>query len=122
MVHICTDCPLAFSRALCVCLLRQILVVHAGLSRLPNVTLAEINALKVTHARKSPSLLYVSACSCLVPSPQRARPIPTYYDADTPRHDVILQDLMWSDPQDADGIQPSTRHAGVLFGPDITKE
>lgn len=32
-----------------------------------------------------------------------------------------LSDLLWSDPQDDNGVTPSPRGAGHLFGPDVTK-
>lgn len=33
----------------------------------------------------------------------------------------LLEDILWSDPMDANGRQPSRREAGTMFGPDITK-
>ena len=33
----------------------------------------------------------------------------------------LLEDLLWSDPMDTPGRQPSRREAGTLFGPDVTK-
>ena len=33
----------------------------------------------------------------------------------------LLEDLLWSDPMDTPGRQPSRREAVTLFGPDVTK-
>ena len=33
----------------------------------------------------------------------------------------LLEDILWSDPMDSMGRQPSRREAGTMFGPDITK-
>lgn len=33
----------------------------------------------------------------------------------------IMNDLLWSDPQDCDGKRPTRRRAGYFFGPDITR-
>jgi len=35
--------------------------------------------------------------------------------------DEVMNDLLWSDPQDADGLAPSKRGGGTMFGPDITE-
>ena len=32
-----------------------------------------------------------------------------------------MQDLLWSDPMDEYGVEPNSRGAGCLFGPNITK-
>ena len=40
---------------------------------------------------------------------------------DIPRKGPMC-DLLWSDPSDENGIQPSMRGAGIYFGPDITKK
>jgi hypothetical protein len=34
----------------------------------------------------------------------------------------LLKDMLWSDPQESRGIQPSPRGIGNLFGPDVTRE
>ena len=33
----------------------------------------------------------------------------------------ILEELLWNDPSPVNGVAPSPRGAGVLFGPDVTK-
>merc|ERR1719277_202290 len=35
--------------------------------------------------------------------------------------DKLFVDLLWSDPMDDRGEQPSPRGGGILFGPDVTK-
>lgn len=35
--------------------------------------------------------------------------------------DGLFQDMMWSDPQDARGVRPSSRGAGHFFGQDVTQ-
>merc|ERR1719188_1799433 len=35
--------------------------------------------------------------------------------------DALWMDLLWSDPQEDYGVCPSSRGAGVEFGPDITR-
>ena len=34
----------------------------------------------------------------------------------------LLEDLLWSDPMDGKGRQPSRREAGTMFGEDVTKQ
>ena len=36
-------------------------------------------------------------------------------------HDGPMCDLLWSDPQAAEGRSPSKRGVGLSFGPDVTK-
>ena len=38
----------------------------------------------------------------------------------TPENGTLLSQLLWSDPQTAQGLAPSPRGEGVLFGPDVT--
>lgn len=33
-----------------------------------------------------------------------------------------MHQLLWSDPKEDNGLEPSHRGAGILFGPDITKD
>ncbi|ETP50198.1 hypothetical protein F442_04419 [Phytophthora nicotianae P10297] len=70
-----------------------IFVVHGGLSNHKNVTIEEL--LQLDH-----------------------RGEPTQ---GTSRADELLMHLLWSDPCEEDGWKPSSRGAGVEFGPDITK-
>ena len=37
-----------------------------------------------------------------------------------PENGTLFSQLLWSDPQEQDGIKPSHRGEGVLFGPDVT--
>jgi serine/threonine-protein phosphatase 5 len=30
--------------------------------------------------------------------------------------------MLWSDPQDDDGIKPNHRGTGIVFGPDVSRE
>jgi serine/threonine-protein phosphatase 5 len=39
----------------------------------------------------------------------------------TPENGTLMSQLLWSDPQEANGIAPSHRGEGVLFGPDVTR-
>lgn len=39
----------------------------------------------------------------------------------TPEGGSIMSQLLWSDPQSSNGISPSHRGEGILFGPDVTK-
>jgi serine/threonine-protein phosphatase 5 len=39
-----------------------------------------------------------------------------------PEPGSLMSHLLWSDPQDVDGISPSHRGEGILFGPDITAD
>jgi len=34
----------------------------------------------------------------------------------------VMSDLLWSDPQEEDGLAPSKRGGGTMFGPDITRK
>ncbi|KAE9281261.1 hypothetical protein PF008_g27928 [Phytophthora fragariae] len=72
---------------------RRVFVVHGGLSNHENVTIEEL--LQLDH-----------------------RGEPTQ---GTSRGDELLMHLLWSDPCNEDGWKPSSRGAGVEFGPDITK-
>ncbi|EGZ19765.1 hypothetical protein PHYSODRAFT_312787 [Phytophthora sojae] len=72
---------------------RRVFVVHGGLSNHENVMIEEL--LQLDH-----------------------RGEPTQ---GTSRADELLMHLLWSDPCGEDGWQPSSRGAGVEFGPDITK-
>uniref|UniRef100_M4BSB8 Serine/threonine-protein phosphatase n=1 Tax=Hyaloperonospora arabidopsidis (strain Emoy2) TaxID=559515 RepID=M4BSB8_HYAAE len=73
---------------------KRIFIVHGGLSNHENVTIDEL--LQLDYRRKIPT-------------------------QGTSRADEIFTHLMWSDPGDEDGWRPSSRGAGVEFGPDITK-
>ncbi|KAG2794668.1 hypothetical protein PC110_g20977 [Phytophthora cactorum] len=70
-----------------------IFVVHGGLSNHKNVTIEEL--LQLDH---------------------RGEPA-----QGTSRADELLMHLLWSDPCEEEGWKPSSRGAGVEFGPDITK-
>jgi hypothetical protein len=72
---------------------QRVFVVHGGLSNHKNVTVGEL--LQLDH-----------------------RGEPTQ---GTSRADELLMHLLWSDPCDENGWRPSSRGAGVEFGPDITK-
>jgi serine/threonine-protein phosphatase 5 len=37
-----------------------------------------------------------------------------------PQSGSLMSQILWSDPQDNDGISPSQRGEGILFGPDVT--
>lgn len=39
----------------------------------------------------------------------------------TPENGTLMSQLLWSDPQSVNGLAPSHRGEGVLFGPDVTK-
>lgn len=39
-----------------------------------------------------------------------------------PEPGSVMNQLLWSDPQDAPGIAPSHRGEGILFGPDVTED
>ncbi|CRH03910.1 serine/threonine protein phosphatase, putative [Plasmodium relictum] len=72
----------------------KIFVVHGGLCRYKNVTLKEINSLN----RKKCEILH-----------------PEKYE------DTIIFDLLWSDPQNKNGIGDNARGNNCIsFGPDIT--
>lgn len=75
---------------------RKVFVVHGGLfDRNQNVKLSHIQAIK------------------------RRRSIP--WGRQT-FEDKLFEDMMWSDPrEDMRGTEPSTRGAGVFFGPDVTE-
>ena len=73
----------------------KVFVVHGGLPRAPDCTLAQIEALD--HVREPPA--------------GPANP-----------DDALYFDMLWSDPHDGNGIVESSRGAGtVLFGADVTK-
>ena len=38
-----------------------------------------------------------------------------------PENGTMLSQLLWSDPQEVNGIRPSHRGEGLLFGPDVTR-
>lgn len=39
-----------------------------------------------------------------------------------PNVNDVFSDCLWSDPQDKNGLAPSKRGGGTMFGPDITKK
>ncbi|UKJ87747.2 protein-serine/threonine phosphatase [Theileria orientalis] len=72
----------------------RIVVVHGGLFRHKNVTLEKLSS--VDRKRTCPAT-------------------PDNYE------DSLMFDLLWSDPQHTNGIDPSSRGAGCIrFGPDVT--
>ncbi|KAG2909622.1 hypothetical protein PC114_g10067 [Phytophthora cactorum] len=73
---------------------KRVFIVHGGLSNHENVTIEEL--LQLDHRREIPT-------------------------QGTSRADEVFTHLLWSDPRDEDGWKPSSRGAGVEFGPDITK-
>ena len=38
-----------------------------------------------------------------------------------PENGTLMSQLLWSDPQETEGIHPSHRGEGILFGPDVTE-
>ncbi|OQR99790.1 serine/threonine-protein phosphatase, partial [Achlya hypogyna] len=80
---------------LCAVVLDKIFVVHGGLFSRPRITLAELGAI---DRRREPPL----------------------HSADP--HDKLFEELLWSDPRQIRGRQPSMRGAGVEFGDDVTVE
>ncbi len=38
-----------------------------------------------------------------------------------PETDTLLSQLLWSDPKESNGVSPSHRGEGILFGPDVTE-
>lgn len=40
-------------------------------------------------------------------------------DSPDPLDGSLASDMLWSDPSDADGMRPSPRNIGMLFGPDV---
>ncbi|ETO59364.1 hypothetical protein F444_22272 [Phytophthora nicotianae P1976] len=73
---------------------KRVFIVHGGLSNHENVTIEEL--LQLDHRREIPT-------------------------QGTSRADEVFTHLLWSDPRDENGWKPSSRGAGVEFGPDITK-
>lgn len=73
----------------------QIFVVHGGLSRYQDITLKEIDELD----RKKQEILH-----------------PEQYE------DIVIFDLLWSDPQKKEGIGGNARGNNcITFGPDVTE-
>eukprot|EP00936_MAST-01D_sp_MAST-1D-sp1_P002439 g2439.t1 len=72
---------------------KKIFVVHGGLSARCGITLAHIKSIK------------------------RKREPPLH---GTSFEDRLIEDLLWSDPRNISGTQPSERGAGVEFGQEIT--
>ena len=75
---------------------QEVLVIHGGLCRNGNATLAQLRAV------------------------ERVRPVPV--STNDPR-DLLFFDTMWADPQEANGIERSQARGSVCitFGPDITR-
>eukprot|EP00759_Apiculatamorpha_spiralis_P024913 PhF_6_TR28086/c0_g1_i1/m.41505 len=80
---------------LCVLINESILVVHAGIPRKSDVTLAFIEKI------------------------DRRRPIP-YPEAGQTLDNEVFQDLLWSDPYAGRGKMKSDRGVGYRFGSDLT--
>ena len=80
---------------LCAVLNKEVFVVHGGLPRNRKITLRHINHI------------------------HRNIEIPSKPDT---TEEQIMQDLLWSDPMDEYGVEPNSRGAGCLFGPNITKK
>lgn len=82
----------------CTLIRSRILVLHGGLCEERDVTLKRIDAI------------------------DRKRVVPLS-EADTlDRDGKLLQDLLWSDPKDIEGREPSRRGAGVWFGFTVTDD
>ena len=39
-----------------------------------------------------------------------------------PAGDELMSDILWSDPHDINGLAPSKRGGGTMFGPDVTSK
>lgn len=74
---------------------RKVIVLHGGLSDRPGIRLEHIAAIN------------------------RKREIP--WGRQT-FEDKLFEDLLWSDPKNRLGTEPSTRGAGMFFGADVTEE
>eukprot|EP01102_Stenamoeba_stenopodia_P011791 TRINITY_DN3644_c0_g1_i3.p1 TRINITY_DN3644_c0_g1~~TRINITY_DN3644_c0_g1_i3.p1 ORF type:complete len:676 (-),score=185.28 TRINITY_DN3644_c0_g1_i3:164-2191(-) len=75
---------------------KKALVVHGGLFEYEDVTISEITKIN------------------------RKRELPRHKEIKT-REDKLMEQLLWSDPQDTHGVKESARGAGIMFGPDITE-
>jgi Ca2+-binding EF-hand superfamily protein/diadenosine tetraphosphatase ApaH/serine/threonine PP2A family protein phosphatase len=75
---------------------QKVLVLHGGLFPYDDVTLDELRQLPRGEIPKS--------------------------SEDPPRADRLRQDMLWSDPREEEGWAASTRGAGILWGPDMTKK
>ena len=78
---------------LCALVQEKIFVAHGGLSSRDGVTLTHLKAIS---RKREPPLHQHSF------------------------EDKVFEDLLWSDPRNINGRQPSERGAGVEFGPDVT--
>lgn len=74
----------------------KVLVLHGGLFPYDDVTLKELRKLPRGEIPKA--------------------------SEEAERHDRLRQDMLWSDPRDEEGWIASTRGAGILWGPDISKQ
>lgn len=81
------------SLPLCALVQEKIFVVHGGLTSKESVTLAHLNSIS------------------------RKREPPLHQ---TGYEDRIFEDMLWSDPRNIQGKQPSERGAGIEFGQDVT--
>jgi len=76
---------------------KKIFVVHGGLCRIKDITLKYLSEIRLN---------LVTA-----PNPHS-----------TSVRDQVFSDILWSDPQEDNGKQVSSRGLGILWGPDVTKK
>lgn len=75
---------------------KKVLILHGGLFKQDGVTMQDIQ--KIDRFTDCMSGNHSNRCQAL----------------------GLLEDILWSDPMDSEGRQPSRREAGTLFGPDVT--
>ncbi len=89
----------------------SIFIVHGGLFNTRSVLLEHLAKIDRTDYVAKPLCSYPDCLQGLGAAAQWVE----YYRQ-------LQRDALWSDPQCEDGLVESTRGAGVLFGPDVTRE
>lgn len=84
---------------------KRFFVVHGGLFSRDGVTLDEIRKID-----RSVSPAHIPACILT-----RRR------HGKQPGNEGLMCELLWTDPQEANGRGPSKRGVGIAFGPDVTR-
>jgi diadenosine tetraphosphatase ApaH/serine/threonine PP2A family protein phosphatase len=88
-----------------------IFVVHGGLFNNRSVELKELDNIERTDYVAKPPVRYPDCMNGLDPEAQWRE----YYKQ-------LQRDALWSDPQLEEGLEESSRGAGVIFGPDVAQE
>ena len=90
------------------CIDDRVLVLHGGIPRFPDTSIEFINT--VHRFRPMP-----------IPLQQANGKESSFLNPLEPKEDIVFQDILWSDPSERLGVHRNDRGAGILFGPDVSR-